>query len=430
MKIAMFTNLYLPKVGGVAISVKRFADAYRDRGHEVLIVAPEFPDQPEDEAGVVRTTALQNFNGTDFSVAHPPGKELSRRLDDFRPDLIHSHHPFLLGDSAARLARHRHLPLVYTHHTMYEYYTHYVPGNSRTLRHFAIELATRYTRFCSLVMAPSQSVADILKDRGIEAPIEIVPTGVAIDEFASGSRDRGRDLVSLDEEPFVIGHVGRLAPEKNLTFLTQAVARALQKSRTSRFMVVGGGRMKDQMQDMMARADLADRAVFAGIRKGQKLADLYAAMDVFAFASKSETQGMVLAEALAAGTPVVALDAPGAREVVRDEVNGRHVQQEDEADFAQAILDVQNLSGQERKEMRNHARDDARKFSLERCVEKALSAYQDMLDTHAPKQDKSLDEWDELLNAIRREWDIWSNRVASLSEAVFAKGDPRKQNDV
>lgn len=429
MNIAMFTNLYLPKVGGVAISVKRFSDAYRKRGHNVLIVAPEFPDQPKEETDVVRIPAMHNFNGTDFSVAQPPGSELTRRLDAFQPDLIHSHHPFLLGDSAARTARNRHLPLVYTHHTMYEYYTHYVPGDSQTLRHFVVQLATRYTRFCSLIIAPSESVASILRERGVETPVEVVPTGAAIEDFSSGDRDRGRSLASLDGEAFVIGHVGRLAPEKNLDFLTRAVIQALQKSENSRFLVVGGGKMEEPMQRMVSEAGLTERVVFAGVRKGQELADLYAAMDAFAFSSGSETQGMVLAEALAGGTPVIALDAPGAREVVRDGRNGRLVQHEDEAEFARALLDVQQLSSREHEAMQQHAREDAEAFSLDRCVEKALAAYRKMLDSEPYPWAESLDDWDDLLQAMGREWDIWSNRVASLSEAILAKGDPRDSND-
>jgi len=426
MNIAMFTNLYRPKVGGVAVSVDRFSEAYRQRGHEVLIVAPNFPHQQRNEPNVERVSAIQNFNGTDFSVALPPTIELSRRLDEFAPDLIHSHHPFLLGDSAARAAAHRGLPLVYTHHTMYEYYTHYVPLDSKVMRNYAVQLATRYAEFCDLVFAPSESVEAILRRRGVKSPIEVTPTGVVIEDFSRGDRHRGRASVGLPEECYVIGHVGRLEEEKNLSFLTRAVLRAMHRIDGSRLLVVGAGDMAGAMRDAVQHEGLADRAVFAGIRTGADLADMYAAMDVFAFASKSETQGMVLVEALAAGTPLAALDAPGAREVVRDGKNGRLVAEEDEGQLAEAIEWVSQRPAEEAEAMRAAAREDAEVFSLDRCVEKALAAYQRALEANGHGKSLQSMDWDRLLESIRREWDIWSNRAGAFTDAVAEDRDPRE----
>ncbi len=418
MRIVMFTNLYLPKVGGVSISVDRFSEAYRQRGHEVLIVAPNFPGQDRDAAHVARVSAIQNFNGTDFSVALPPGRDLAARLDEFAPDLIHSHHPFLLGDSAVRTATRMSLPLVYTHHTRYEYYTHYVPLDSDVLKSFVVQLSTRYAEFCSLVIAPSESIAEILRDRGVTSPIEVVPTGVVIEDFSSGDGSRGRRTMGIDKGDIVIGHVGRLAEEKNLGFLTRCVIRALHRIEGSRFLVVGSGDSEPVLREMLEAEGLGDRGTFAGTQTGQDLADLYAAMDVFVFASKSETQGMVLAEALAAGTPLVALDAPGAREVVVDGENGRLVNEEDEGAFAEAVGWVCELSDSEAQAMRQRAREHAQGFSLDRCVDRALEAYERALQADNSTRQSSTSDWDTLLQSIQREWEIWSNRAASLSEAI------------
>lgn len=130
MRIVMITNTYTPHVGGVARSVEAFTTAYRERGHEVLVVCPEFENAPEEGSGVVRVPAIQRFNGSDFSVVLMAPRWLRRKVEAFRPDLVHSHHPFLLGATAVRLARMLDVPLVFTHHTMYEHYTHYVPGDS------------------------------------------------------------------------------------------------------------------------------------------------------------------------------------------------------------------------------------------------------------------------------------------------------------
>ena len=133
MKILMFTNTYLPHVGGVARSVSTFARDLVHLGLEVAVVAPHFQGEDPDQNArvqVMRVPAIQNFNGSDFSVRLPIPFALSERIEAFNPDLIHSHHPFLLGDTAMRVARQRELPLVFTHHTMYEWYTHYVPFDS------------------------------------------------------------------------------------------------------------------------------------------------------------------------------------------------------------------------------------------------------------------------------------------------------------
>jgi glycosyltransferase involved in cell wall biosynthesis len=163
MRIVMMTNTYAPHVGGVARSVEAFGNEYRRRGHRVLVVCPEFENGPERELNVVRVPAMQRFNGSDFSVVLITPRWLRRKVEAFRPDLIHSHHPFLLGATAVRLARMLDVPLVFTHHTMYEHYTHYVPGDSETMRRFATHLSTNYSNLSDAVFAPSEAVAEVLR---------------------------------------------------------------------------------------------------------------------------------------------------------------------------------------------------------------------------------------------------------------------------
>ncbi|MGA6927491.1 MAG: glycosyltransferase, partial [Desulfosarcina sp.] len=140
MRICMFTNTYLPHVGGVARSVSFFAEDLRKVGHRVLIVAPTYPgcethDRSEPE--IFRVPAIQKFNGSDFSVRIPSPFLVDEQVDEFKPDIIHSHHPYLLGDAALRAARRRNLPLIFTHHTLYEEYAHYVAKNPENMRRFA-----------------------------------------------------------------------------------------------------------------------------------------------------------------------------------------------------------------------------------------------------------------------------------------------------
>jgi len=139
MNILMLTNSFTPHVGGVARSVEQFASEFRNLGYRVVIVAPIFEGMPKDEDDVIRLPALQRFNGSDFSVPLPIPGRLRKILEDIRFDVVHSHHPFLLGDTALRIATTRNIPLIFTHHTLYDQYTHYIPGDSPRMKRFISE---------------------------------------------------------------------------------------------------------------------------------------------------------------------------------------------------------------------------------------------------------------------------------------------------
>lgn len=425
MNIVMLTNTYKPHVGGVARSVDAFARQYRKLGHEVLVVAPEFDDMPPNESNVVRIPALQNFNGSDFSVVLPLSGLLTDTLDAFRPDIVHAHHPFLLGMTALRIARFRELPLVFTHHTLYELYTHYVPGDSPTLKQFAIELATRYANLADTVFAPSESTAALLRERGVRSPISIVPTGVELEHFNLGNGRRFRRQMGIPENAFVVGHLGRLAPEKNLSLLAKSVARFVGKGepkddRPIHFLVIGTGPSKREIHTIFAKAELTKRLHITGNLKCQHLADAYQAMDVFAFASKSDTQGMVLTEAMAAGKPVVALDAPGAREVVDDKVNGRLLHQETTTAFAAALQWVAEQPPTNRLALAHYASNTAKKFSMPRTATLALECYASLRGRAAAAHHEEDDTWTQLLHLIKAEREILEGVASAASASLTA----------
>lgn len=326
MRICHFTNTFLPHVGGVARAVQTLLEDQRRARHRALVVAPEFAEGLAPRAierSVARIPALTRFNASDFSVRIPLAALLSERLASFRADIIHSHHPFLLGDTALREAASRQVPVVFTHHTLYERYTHYLPIESEALGDFAAEVATRFANRCAAVIAPSESVRDLIVSRGVTVPVHAIPTGIDTARLASGLGARARKRFGIPSDAPLIGHLGRLAAEKNLAYLAESIALALKQTAAARALIVGDGPAREDMEKIFADLGVADRVVFSGKLTGPRLLDACAAMDVFAFASTSETQGLVLAEAMAAGSPVVALDASGVREVVRDRRNGR-----------------------------------------------------------------------------------------------------------
>jgi endonuclease/exonuclease/phosphatase family metal-dependent hydrolase/glycosyltransferase involved in cell wall biosynthesis len=391
----------------------------------VLIVAPHFQDGPAEEDGVVRVPAIQNFNGSDFSVRLPIPGYLRTTLREFGPELVHAHHPFLLGDTALRAAAQYDVPLVFQHHTMYERYTHYVPGDSPALKQFAIDLSTEYANLCDHVFAPSESVCAVLRDRGVETPVEVVPTGVDVSRFAHGHGRRMRRELGIPDGATVVGHLGRLAPEKNLRFLAEAVAQFLRRQRGAYFLVVGEGPSQDELRRIFDRLRIGDRLVLAGAFQGQDVVDAFHAMNVFAFASKSETQGMVLTEAMAAGCPVVGLDAPGVREVVEDGSNGRLLPAQQVDRFVAALAWMAGREASEYDGLCQAARETAARFSMCNCAEKALGIYQSLVESCAGGKVGKGDwetAWQPLLRRAETEWELFSRRAQAVGKAAFGLG--------
>ncbi len=420
MNILIFTNTYSPHVGGVARSVERFVTVYRALGHRVQVVAPRFEGTPEHETDVVRFPAIQHFNGSDFSVPVPAPGILSAAVEALRPDIVHSHHPFLLGDTALRIAAARSLPVLFTHHTLYEKYTHYVPGDSPRMQHFAIELATGYCNLCDAVIAPSESVAELLRQRGVEVRIEVIPTGVDLEAFRHADRIRGRQSAGLPNDAFVVGHVGRLASEKNLGFLARALARFAAHDDRVRVLIAGAGPAKEEVEREFEAEGVRDRLSMLGVLDREALADTYRALDVFAFASRSETQGLVVTEAMAAGVPVVAIDAPGVREVVRDGYNGRLQRREDVDDFVAALAGVRDLGPTGGARLREGARETAERFSIERTARQALALYAELIRAGAAGRPVAQSRWASARRRLAEEWKIVKNIATAAGDAWLA----------
>jgi 1,2-diacylglycerol 3-alpha-glucosyltransferase len=428
MKIVMFTNTYLPHVGGVARSVSTYEEELRRRGHDVRIVAPQFEGAMESTAYVLRTPALQKFNGSDFSVTIPQPGLIAEFLDDFRPEVIHSHHPFLLGDAALRAAWTRRLPLVFTHHTLYEQYTRYVPLDSEALQRVAIQMASEYCNLCTHVIAPSQSVADLLVQRQVTTPISVIPTGIDLEKFGSGDGASFRRRFEIPHDALVVGHVGRLAAEKNLGYLAQALGLFLAEHPDAYLLIVGSGDYEDELVETVREHAHANRVVMAGSMTGQDLVDAYAAMDVFAFSSQSETQGMVLVEAMAARMPVVALDGPGVRDVVNDS-NGVLLpadapEEQFAAALAQLVEDRQAL-----RRLGESARRSVKDYSLEVCADRLLNLYSQLADEYAHREDADPGPWDRLLARLEIEWNLFVEKTSALTAAVVETPATRSQLD-
>jgi glycosyltransferase involved in cell wall biosynthesis len=257
----------------------------------------------------------------------------------------------------------------------------------------------------------------------------VVPTGVDVDLFAAGKRKAARTRYNIPSGAFVIGHLGRLAPEKNLPFLSEAVAAVLEKNPKVYFLLVGAGPSEQEIRERFAAKGLGDRLIMPGILQRQELADALAAMDVFAFSSKSETQGMVLTEAMAAGLPVIGLDASGVREVVEDQSNGRLLLEDSVPAFVAALQEFVDMSAYRLKKHAAAALLTAKKFSMQATARKALSTYKVTIGNHAAHNETDEEGLTNVVALIKAEWDILAGAIQSADQAISSAlfGDKKSE---
>lgn len=380
MDVLMLTNTYKPFVGGVPESVGSYVRLFRERGHDVRVVAPTYSDQASSQPShVVRVPALHDVSDSSLSVSLPSPGYVDSRLGEFEPDVVHAHHPFLLGMKALRLAGNFDVPLVFTHHTRYEQYTHNLPVDGEPVQEYARAQAGGYADRCEAVIAPSESIRKDLREQDVESPIRVIPTGVDRTKFSEGDGERIRNEHGISSTDPVVGYVGRLSAEKNLDLLIDALGDHLKKHEDVQGLIVGDGPSKDRLKKRVRRRGLDQRVHFTGALRGDDLVDAYHAMDLFAFASLSETQGMVLTEAMAAGVPVVALDGSGVRDVVSDGKNGRLLQERSARALTEGLDWFQRCSDSRRRQLSEGARRTARHYSLTNTADRTMDLYRSVV---------------------------------------------------
>ncbi len=389
-----------------------------------MVVAPEFEnieEQSKQAVPVLRVPAIQKFNGSDFSMALPLSLLHSDDIREFAPDVIHSHHPFLIGSTALRTSALLRVPHVFTHHTMYEKYTHYVPGGSHRLSSFVKRLGTQYANLCDHVFAPSASVKNLLQSRGVATPIDVIPTGLNVMRHKRLGGSDFRRRLGIPKDAFVVGHVGRLAPEKNLPFLARSIARSLKGKANVYCLMVGAGTAEPAIWDEFVRLGVEGRLIMGGVLGSQALLAAYSAMDLFAFASTSETQGMVITEAMASSLPVVAIDAPGVSEVVVDKQNGFLLNAPDATMFSATINGYMELTEAEKSVFQRSAQNTASYFDSQAIACRALSIYQSLIDSDVKSKCDNHHLWEGILPLIQAEWDIVKSYADCASGAILKR---------
>lgn len=371
LRVGLFTEIYRPVVNGVVASVEALAAGLQSRGHEVFCVAPKMPGTAQSEGAVLRIPSLPLPARTPYRLTLPL---VNRRLGAVIKGLsvIHAHSPFVTGWMGMRYARRCGLPLIYTYHTQLEAYAHYVPFEANATRFAANRLTRTFANLADAVIAPTAAMAVRLRELGVTVRIETVPTGIDVALFGAGRRrDDVRERIGVRPDDRVLLCVGRLAKEKNLELLLEALARSNDPS--LKLVIAGDGPLRADLEQLGRAYGVFERVRFLGFVSRHDLPDLYASADAFVMASTTETQGIVQVEALAAGSTVIAADAPQNRDVLGGA--GLLVPPTAEA-FAEAFRQVPGAPEPARAAI---ARQAAKRFSIEDQIARTIALYQSLI---------------------------------------------------
>lgn len=376
----MFADSYKPYTSGVVRSIETTKSELTALGHEVFIFAPNYPNC-EEEPGVYRFASVPAPTYPDFAIALPFSLKINEIVKRLRLDVIHVHSPFTMGQLGSRCARRFDIPLVFTYHTMYDQYVHYLPFAQGISKKVVLKLSEKFCNRCDLVIAPTEIVRRIISPN-LKTEVVSIPTGILISEFAGANRNWLREAYNIPPTKKILLHLSRLGKEKNVGFLLEAYKEIRKKLPETIFVIGSDGPERETLQQQAASLGLGEHVFFTGALTRKQVVDSYASADLFVFASVTETQGLVLGEAKAAGLPCVAVKALGAAEMVNDGVDGFLTELSFESFIPRVVqlLQDDNL----RREMSARALEEAEKISSTNMAKKLLHAYENII--HKKKQ--------------------------------------------
>jgi glycosyltransferase involved in cell wall biosynthesis len=323
----MISDVYFPRINGVSTSIETFRSHLAEAGVEVSLVAPVYPGDPGHAPGIWRVPSRRlPFDPEDRLMRWGALQQTVMQQAASGVDLIHVQTPFAAHYAGVGAARHYRVPVVATYHTHFEeYIAHYLPLLPRAwLKAAARRLAASQCRQVDAVIVPSQAMQETLTEYGVSTPRHVLPTGIPLAQFGQGDRAQFRAAHGIGSERPVALFVGRIAHEKNIGFLIEAMSTAVSIRQDLLLVIAGDGPAVPALRQQVSARGLERQVLFVGyLARPQGLADCYAAADVFAFASRTETQGLVLLEAMAAGLPVYALAEMGTRDILAAERGAR-----------------------------------------------------------------------------------------------------------
>ena len=379
MNVLMISDVYFPRVNGVSTSIETFRKELSQRGASVTLIAPDYGAHGEEKDIIRIPSKKVMFDPEDRMMSYRSIIALKEELRDREFDLVHIQTPFVAHYAGVAMAKELGVPKIVTYHTFFEEYLyHYIPFLPAS---WMRALARRFSRTqCNDVdgiVVPSHAMAKTLEQYGVQKPLHLIPTGIPEAMFESGERAAFREKYGIPHDTPVMLFVGRVAFEKNLEFLLHATDMARRKIPDLLLVIAGEGPALKSIEKLAGSLNLEKNVRMIGYLDREKgLRDCYSAADVFVFASRTETQGLVLLEAMAAGVPVISTAHMGTKDILKEE-SGAVVPQDDVTDFAEAITDMIHKV-EVRSERALQAHRYARTWSSGAMADKMRDLYKNM----------------------------------------------------
>lgn len=381
MKILFISDVYFPRVNGVSTSIETFRHELRAHGHTVHLIAPDYQIPSNDETDILRIKAkCVPLDPEDRFMSYASAMRHLDKLRSENYDIIHIQTPFVAHYLGTRLSQLLSVPCIETYHTFFEAYLHhYIPLLPKQLMEF---VARRFSRHqgnsLDGMVVPSHPMLKVLKEYGITTPTEVIPTGIKPSSFVPGDRSAFRQKYAIPQDQPVLLFLGRVAHEKNIGFLLNVLTEVKKKINDVLLVIAGEGPALKSLQREATQLGLADNIKFIGyLDRDTELNSCYCMADIFIFASRTETQGLVLLEAMAQATAVVSTAKLGTRDVLR-EGSGVWIAKEELADFSGKVVKLLR-EHDERKALGEAGCEYAHSWSSSRQAERVASFYQTVI---------------------------------------------------
>ena len=387
MRILMISDVYFPRINGVSTSTQIFREELLRRGHKVTLIAPHYPNCAHED-DIIRIPSRQVLFDPEDRMMH--SKEVMALLPMLRSenyDLLHIQTPFVAHHLGVKLAAALNIPSIETYHTFFEEYLfHYVPFVPKAwMRSLARYFTRKQCNAVDSVIVPSNAMCEILEHYGVTTSMKIIPTGMELDKFHGCNGAAFRQRYHIPAQCPTLVHIGRVAHEKNIGFLLHMLQQ-LRKSIPDILLIIAGeGPALSHLRKQTVKLGISNNVLFVGyLSRADALLDCYCAGDAFVFASRTETQGLVLLEAMALGVPVVSTAVMGTKDILQPR-RGALVSPENPQQFAE---NVKRLLQNEflRKRLSKEARDYVKEWSAPMMAERLLEYYQRLVHTRKQKQ--------------------------------------------
>jgi glycosyltransferase involved in cell wall biosynthesis len=385
MKILFVSDVFFPRINGVSTSIDTFRREFRARGHTVHLIAPDYYAPSEDESDILRVPSRYLPMDPEDRLMNSrwARKHLGRLRSEFY-DIVHIQTPFVAHYLGIDLAKKMRIPCVETYHTFFEEYLyHYIPFMPKGLMRMAARRFSRHQgNSLDGMVVPSHPMFNVLRDYGVTSPAEVIPTGLQLGSFTPGDRASFRDRYGIAQDRPMLLFVGRVAHEKNIGFLLKVLAHVRREIPDALFVIAGEGPARDTLEQETEKLGLTGNVMFIGyLDRHTELNDCYRAADIFVFSSRTETQGLVLLEAMAQEVPVVAIAEMGTRDVLC-EGEGVWIATEQVEDFADKVVRLLGDSNA-RAILGEAGREYALKWSASSMAERMLEFYRVVIERYS-----------------------------------------------